>query len=197
VFRRSLTLAVAAAVTAALAAPAPGALVHVRVEGKHATIFGTTEPHEVAGDALQALEVASRVGEFYVHVSDTSFGPYVDEIGLYPAAGFSGWAYKVNGASPPVGADQYTLREGDHVLWYWATFTATGGPPTLSLKRTRHACYRVTAQDDLGRKTRALGAVLHLDGRAVRTHGAKACPGPHHGLVRATLPGDVRSNAVR
>ena len=94
-------------------------------------------------------------GEFYYHVTTTSFGPYVDQIGRYVAGGSSGWVFKVNGVSPPVGADQVTLKDGDRVLWYWATFGPTGGPPTLSLRAgPKRNCYRVLAQDDTGKTTR-------------------------------------------
>ena len=50
------------------------------------------------------------------------------QIGRYPAYGSSGWVYKVNGVSPPVGANAYALKEGDEVLWYFARFGAQGGP---------------------------------------------------------------------
>jgi uncharacterized protein DUF4430 len=202
VFRRSLALA--GVVALAFVAAAPAALVHIRVEGKTRTIFGPTEPRLPAGNALSALGGASRSGEFYYHVTDSSFGPYVDQIGPYASGGSSGWTYKVNGISPPVGADKYVLHAGDHVLWYWATFGPAGGPPTLLLERARKQrnCYRVYAQDDTGTRTAALGAVLHVGSRrTVRTQGATqaavACVGSHRGLlVRATLEGAVRSNAL-
>ena len=82
---------------------------------------------------MQALDLASLRGEFYYHVTTTSFGPYVDQIGRHPAGGTNGWVFKVNGASPPVGADQVQLNDGDRALWYWAMFGPTGGPPTLQL----------------------------------------------------------------
>jgi hypothetical protein len=83
------------------------------------------------------------------------------------------------------------------VLWYWATFGPTGGPQTLLLQLRPKGCYRVLAQDDTGKSSAAVGAVLLVDGRRVRTRGGSACPGAHSGLVRATLAGAVRSNAVR
>lgn len=176
---------------------APGALaarVHVRVEGKTTTIFGATEPVLGAPNALDSLNAASLVGEFYVHVAATAYGPYVDQIGLYHAAGSSGWTFKVNGVSAPVGADKVTLKNGDRVVWYWATFGPSGGPPTLVLSRGKRAgCYRVVQQDDAGKTTATSGAVLHVDDRSVRG----ACLGRHRGLVRATKTGAVRSNAVR
>ena len=50
----------------------------------------------------------------------TSFGPYVDQVGLYGGDASSGWVFKVDDASPPVGADQVQLKDGDRVLWYYA-----------------------------------------------------------------------------
>ena len=199
-FRRSLALV--GAIALVFAAAATAATVRVRVEGKTRTIFGVTEPRLAADNVLQALERAAGAGEFYVHVTDSSFGRYVDQIGLFAPFGSSGWTYKVNGVSPPVGADQYTLHDGDRVLWYWATFSSAGGPPTLLLERSRKNCYRVYAQDDTGARRGAVGAVLHVgSGRTVRTQGATqaavGCVGRHRGLlVRATLEGTVRSNAL-
>jgi len=62
------------------------------------------------------------IGELYYHVTQSSFGPFVDQVGRYGGAGSSGWVFKVNDASPPVGADKVTLQDGDRVLWYFADF---------------------------------------------------------------------------
>jgi hypothetical protein len=197
---RRLSVFLAAAAAALLLVPAALAVsVHVRVEGKTRTIFGSTEPSLVSGpNALDALDAASLAGEFYYHVTTTAFGPYVDQIGRYPGSGSSGWVFKVNGASPPVGADAVVLKPGDHVLWYWATFGPSGGPPTLELKRgARRNCYRVLAQDDSGKTTAARGATLRVGRRLVKARTGSACVGAHSGLVTATLAGDVRSNALR
>jgi hypothetical protein len=195
---RRLFVSLATAVVALLLVPAALAVsVHIRVEGKTRTIFGAAEPSLVSGpNALDALDAASLAGEFYYHVTTTGFGPYVDQIGRYPAGGSSGWVFKVNGLSPPVGADAIVLKPGDRVLWYWATFGPSGGPPTLVLRRTSRGCYRVLAQDDAGKTRAARGAVLHVDGRSVRARAGSACVGRHRGLVRATLKGAVRSNAI-
>jgi hypothetical protein len=192
-----ILLAVAAAVLVVVPAALAAVRVHVRVEGKTQTIYGATEPTlSVPLNALDALEAASLAGEFYYHVTTASFGKYVDQIGRYPAGGSSGWVFKVNGISPPVGADAVTLKAGDRVLWYWATFGQSGGPPTLLLRHAKRNCYRVLAQDDAGKTSSARGAVLRVDGRSVRTKAGSACIGRHRGLVRATLAGAVRSNAV-
>ncbi len=202
--RRALAHAVAAAVaSAAMLAGLASAgshdapLVRIRVEGKTRTLFGPTEPRAQASTPLEALEAASWAGELYYHVQETSFGPYVDQIGRYRAAATSGWVFKVNGAMPPVGADKVELKPGDRVLWYWATFgTVPGGPPTLRLLRPRPHCYRILAEDDQGARQPA-AATLRYDGKAVQVPaGAVHCLRPPHGLVRATAPGAIRSNAL-
>jgi hypothetical protein len=197
--RRSLlTLATLVLLCMVAASSALGAGVSVRVEGKTQTIFGSLEKRfEGGANALQALDAASLRGEFYYHVAVTGFGPYVDQIGRYAGGGSAGWAFKVNGASPPVGADKVPLRPGDRVLWYWATFGPTGGPLTLLLTRTSRNCYRVVSENDAGRDNAASGAVLVVDGRRARTRAGRACVGRHTGLVRATMAGAVRSNALR
>src|SRR4051794_27825211 len=83
--RRSIWLA--AGLAALLLVPAALAVgVHVRVEGKTRNIYGSTEPTlTVNANALDALDSASLAGEFYYHLTTTSFGPYVDQIGRYVA----------------------------------------------------------------------------------------------------------------
>jgi hypothetical protein len=206
VFHRAVVLV---AVLAALLSFVPSALAvraHVRVEGKTRTIFGPTAPlidvtspraNPLPENALDALESASALGEFFFHVTQTSFGPYVDQIGRYPSAGQTGWAFKVNGVSPQVGADHVTLKTGDTVLWYWAQFGVAGGPKTLVLNRSGR-CYTARQQDDNGATSLAAGATLHVGSRgAVAMRNGRACIGRHQGLlVRATLGGAVRSNAL-
>src|SRR4030095_4843758 len=151
----------AVAASSALAAP-----VTVRVEGRTQAIFGSQEKRfEGGSNALQALDAASLRGEVYYHVAPTGFGPYVDQIGRYAAGGSNGWAFKVNGASPPVGADKVELRPGDRVLWYWATFSPTGGPPTHLLTQHGRQSYRVVSQNDAGQDHAASGALPHCAGR--------------------------------
>ncbi len=186
-----------AALSLVCVSAATAARVHVRVEGKTQTIYGAAEPRLDVANPLAALEAASLFGEFYYHVTTGAFGPYVDQIGRHPAGGTSGWVFKVNGVSPPVGADALALKAGDRVLWYWATFGSTGGPETLRLVRTaKRNCYRVLAENDAGRARSATGAVLVVDRRRVRTTRAAACVGAHRGGVRAVLAGAVRSNAL-
>src|SRR5437764_5541085 len=96
VSQRSLSLLAVVAALLVLVPAAFAARVHVRVEGKTQTIFGSTEPTlNVKANALDALEAASLAGEFYYHVASTAFGPSVDQIGRYPAGGSRGWICKV------------------------------------------------------------------------------------------------------
>jgi len=195
VLRRLIALSIVLLV--ALAPAALAANVKIRVEGKTTTIFGAAQPRVTADNALQALDVASTAGEFYYGMTTSSFGDYVSQIGKYPAAGTSGWAFKVNGVSPPVGADKVALKEGDVVLWYFATFGTAGGPPTLELQRLPGNCYVVQSVNDAGKKARVATATLVADGKRFRTSNGRGCVGKHVGLVRAVAPGAVRSNALQ
>jgi Domain of unknown function (DUF4430) len=196
VLRRPILIVVALVVAVCFASSALAARVHVRVEGKTVTIFGPTEPTVDAANALEALDAASVLGEFYYHVQQFSFGPFVDQIGKYPGADSAGWSYKVDGVSGQTGADQAVLKDGDTVLWYWADFSTGTGPKTLRIAKAGR-CYTVVAQDDKGAASPAAGALVHVGSRALKAGAAgRVCPGKHTGLVWATLTGDVRSNRV-
>ncbi len=201
--RRSLVLVVTFVVALIVAASAVAASVTIRVEGKTQTIFGSVPAKVDAANALQALDLASTLGEFFFTLTHSSFGDYVSQIGKYPAAGSAGWVFKVNGESPPVGADKVELKEGDSVLWYWAEFGPNGGPPTLNLIPVANSpnCYFVVARDDSGKPTAPTSPVLHVDGRRIKAKlggtGAAGCVGKHRGLVRAFAVGAVRSNSVK
>ena len=183
-----------------LPAAALAATVHVRIEGKTRTLFAPTEVAVPATNVLEALEQASLAGELYYHVTQSSFGNYVDQVGLYGGTAESGWVFKVNDVSPPVGADQVQLHDGDHVLWYYATFGPAGGPPTLEVKPSAKGCYIASAFDDNGKPATVSGLTWHVGSQktVAGTTGTPLCPGPHPGvLVRATATGAVRSNAVK
>ena len=193
-FVRHRLVALSVLLFVALAPAALAANVNIRVEGRTTTIFGASQPKITADNALQALDVASTAGEFHYGMTASSFGDYVSQIGKYPASGTAGWVFKVNGVSPPVGADKVTLKDGDVVLWYYATFGPAGGPPTLELQRLPGNCYLVQSVNDAGKRTRAATATLVAGGKRFRTRTGRACIGKHVGLVRATAPGAVRSN---
>lgn len=196
-YRRSLALTAVVAAILVLVPAALAARVHVRVEGKTQTIFGTGEPTlNVKANVLDALESASLAGEFFYHVSTTAFGPYVDQIGRYPASGSSGWVFKVNGIVPPVGADQVTLKNGDTVLWYWATFNGPAGPLTLEVETSivkGKRCFFATGRNDAGRSSRLRGVVFTLNGRRVGSSTGVVCTQLGRYTVRVAKTGAVRS----
>ena len=110
-------------------------------------------PSANALDALESASVARRV--LLPRDGQTCSGRIVDQMGRYPAVGATGWVFKLNGVSPPVGRDQATLKDGDTVLWYWAQFGVAGGPTTLApRKRAARGCYTVLQQDDAGQRRR-------------------------------------------
>jgi len=195
--RRSLVLLATLVAALVLAGAAMAAQVTIRVEGKTQSIFGSKPVTIDATNALQALDVASTLGEFYYGLTKSSFGDYVSQVGKYAGSGNAGWVFKVNGVSPPVGADQVQLKDGDAVLWYYAAFGPNGGPPTLELKALTGSCYSVTSYDDAGKASMAAGAVLHVDGRRVKVVDGRGCVGKHRGLVRAYSFGTVRSNSAK
>jgi hypothetical protein len=211
--RRFVVLILATALALTLVPIASAIRVHVRIEGAGATLFGAQQPRVTPftgtltqGDvslelsqptALGALEAASRRGEVFYRLAATSFGPFVAQIGRLPGEGTSGWVYKVNGVSPPVGADAYVLDEGDVVLWYYATFGETGGPPTLDLRRAGRGCFRAYSQDDAGVATPATDVIFRRDGRPIADDDGRLCPKGHWHRLGVTREGAVRSQVVR
>jgi hypothetical protein len=197
VYRRSLALPAALAVMLVLVPAALAARVHVRVEDKTQTIFGSTEPTlNVKANALDALESASLAGEFFYHVTTTSFGPYVDQIGRYPAGGSNGWIFKVNGVVPPVGADQVAVKDGDTVLWYWATFSGPAGPLTLEVETSivrGKRCFFATGRNDAGRASRVRNVVFTLNSRRASSATGVTCTRLGRYTVRVAKTGTVRS----
>jgi hypothetical protein len=193
-----LTLVVVAAAAVLVLVPsALAARVHVRVEGKTQTIFGAAEPTlSVKDTALDALESASLAGEFFYHVTPTAFGPYVDQIGRYPAGGSAGWIFKVNGIVPPVGAVAVHLKDGDSVLWYWATFNGPAGPLTLEVENSLvkgKRCFFATGRNDAGHASRVRNVVFTLNGRRRASSTGVVCTKAGRYTVRVTKTGAVRS----
>ena len=72
--------------------------------------------------ALDIVKNAAQQCGFAYHITETGFGPYLDQIGSDQATGLTGWIYLVNNASGAVGAGDYVLKEGDGVLWYFGDF---------------------------------------------------------------------------
>ncbi len=176
--------------------PALAERVKVRVEGKTTTIFGSTEPTLTTGpNALAVLDAASLVGEFYYHVSP---GPSSTRSGAFPASASAAGATRST-ASP---------RRSPPTRPRSRTGTRCSGTGRRSASRAarrrcssgvapRPTATRWSPRTTRGRRRLRPGAVLNVDGRRVKTRSGRACVGRHRGLVRATAPNAVRSNALR
>ncbi len=93
--------------------------VSFKLEGQSAVIC---EGDIAAVNPLELVRSASVVCGFTYHIQDTSFGPYLDQIGNDKAEGTNGWLYAVNFLLPNVGAADYELKDGDYVLWHYGNF---------------------------------------------------------------------------
>ncbi len=68
-------------------------------------------------DALKATGVS-------INATDTQYGIYVASIGGLAEkeyGGTSGWMYSVNGVTPMTSCANYTLKDGDTIVWHYVT----------------------------------------------------------------------------
>lgn len=132
-------------------------------------------------------------------VSDKfSFGLVV--CGIDDSVAFStnqNWLYKVDHKSPEVGADQFRLKRGDRVLWYFTDAdknSNTGDELALSApaRAKPNAPFTVTvySYDANGKRTPAAGA--QVTGATVQTTDADG-----HATVAVDRTGAVRLRATR
>jgi Ca2+-binding RTX toxin-like protein len=101
---------------------------------------GTGATKELAGPtALGVLAdgalVNSRIDPLLVS-DEFSFGLLVCGIGGDNGDSSSFWLYKVNHVSPEVGGDQFKLKRGDDVLWYFSSTLNTGDELSLTAPRS-------------------------------------------------------------
>ena len=95
--------------------PTPGTY-HLRLEGGSATICDAL----VAGPtALDLVKNAAATCSYTYTITQEIYGPYLRAINDEQASGLSGWLYFVDNISPPIGAADYNLEEGDEVLFYY------------------------------------------------------------------------------
>lgn len=128
-----------------------------------------------------------------VGISDKfSFGLLVCAIDQYVASDSAFWLYKVDHKSPEVGGDQYKLRPGDQVLWFFQDTVAkvnTGDELVLQAPaRARPGkpfTVTVWAYDFAGKRTPAAGAEVR--GATVQTTDANG---------RATITIDKRETVT-
>lgn len=95
-------------------------VVSFRIEGSAETVCAGNVS---AINALDVVKNAADVCGFTYNIDDTAYGPYLNQIAQDSASGMNGWMYRVNWQSPSVGAADYTLANGDSVLWYFGDFS--------------------------------------------------------------------------
>lgn len=86
--------------------------------GSTGTLYVTLSDSKTVMDALLA---ASTTAGFEVTYTGSTYGAYVNGIGGLTAGGSAGWMYKVNGVMPMTGAGNYTLQNGDTIVWGYVT----------------------------------------------------------------------------
>ena len=124
-----------------------------------------------------------------VAVSDEfDFGLLVCGISSFVGGDTAYWLYKVDHKSPEVGAEQYPLKGGEQVLWYFSDTTAnvnTGDELALQAparaKPGSTVAVRVWSYDTAGKRTPAAGAVVQGEDEATTDAQGRATarnPGP-------------------
>lgn len=87
-----------------------------RIEGKNNKICSGKA---LGPTALDIVKNASEKCSFSYFIQDTAYGPYLKKINNEEAEGLSGWLYLINQEAPMVGANDYQLKRGDEVIWYF------------------------------------------------------------------------------
>ena len=85
-------------------------------------------------DGIDKIEATAPAGSFGLGY-DFRVGRMLSVTPFINALASSAVSFKINGVSPPVGADRATVQNGDTILWYWSAFTEQGGSPTLVLRK--------------------------------------------------------------
>ena len=101
-----------------------------KIEGSTGTIC---EGDVDAPNALDLVELIATTCGFTYHITDTSFGPYLDKINDDEAHDLIGWMYAVNFVLPSIGAADYDLLNGDYVIWHFGNFDWTPGGSEINL----------------------------------------------------------------
>lgn len=94
----------------------PAGTYHLRIEGKTATVC---DAYVTAATALEIVQKGASICNYSYTITQESFGPYLRQIASDAASGMTGWLYFVNYISPPIGANDYILKTGEEVLWYY------------------------------------------------------------------------------
>ena len=151
--------------------------------------------------AITALDVVKNAKDlcgYSYHITDTSFGPYLDRINNEIASGNTGWMYLVNNIAPSVGASDYKLETNDSVLWYFGDFGLI--PERMSLSSGKvgsgQSATVIVESFDGSSWTRLSGAIVHYGVNTANTDiNGETTIAPTDGFykVLAEKPGYIRS----
>jgi Ca2+-binding RTX toxin-like protein len=142
-----------------------------------------------------------------VAVSDEfDFGLLVCGISSFIGGDTAYWLYKVDHKSPEVGAEQYPLKGGEEVLWFFSdTTTNVNTGNELALQAPARAkpgstvAVRVWSYDTAGKRTPVAGAVVQGEDEATTdAQGRATLATPNKGTLRlrAEHGADVPSQTV-
>ncbi len=91
----------------------------------------------ISGDsALYALINASQLGGFNVNITNSTWGLYVESVYNIPGSGLCGWFYWVNYPIedlPNVVSEDYNLKDGDLLIWYYGCYDPNTWQPSLPI----------------------------------------------------------------
>ena len=129
--------------------------------GKSKRLRGTT----ALGVLADGASVDRRLDPLLVS-DEFSFGLFVCGVGGSNASGTTSyWSFKVNHVLPEIGADQFNLKPGDDVLWYFVDGAANSGDELVltapaRVGRAADFVVQVTAYDFAGAARPVAGAVV-------------------------------------
>lgn len=102
------------------ASPAPIlALAKYTIQGSTGVLCAGTVN---AATAIDVVKNASQACGYQYEIVDSSYGPYLKQIGGDAPSGSTGWMYAVNGQMPNIGAADYKLSDNDLVTWFFGPF---------------------------------------------------------------------------
>jgi Ca2+-binding RTX toxin-like protein len=138
--------------------------------GKTKKLAGST----ALGTLVDGALVNSRLDPLLVS-DEFSFGLLVCGIGGDNASGASSfWLYKVNHVSPEVGADQFAVKPGDDVLWFFSAGAKNSGDELelvapARVRRGQPFDVSVSAYDFAGARRAVQGATVSGGGASATT----------------------------
>ncbi len=96
--------------------------VSLKISYPSGTVFNGDINIPASTSVLSVLQNAATQNNFQLNVIQTGLGAFVRSIGGIEPSGTSGWQYAVNGTVPAVGANSFTVKNGDRINWFF-------GPP--------------------------------------------------------------------